>query len=175
MVKYVYVICLCASMLAFQGCDMIKEKDLGDQQKLNMYTIDFQDDVYFLMGMEHTLFKEILDDDAVEIYEQNSEERMSEHYYQLKNGVTVNINYDHITSVGTFYYDDSIKYMIPSILGVNGNDDYKSVIDKLGEPYNDDPNSTPPSVIYLVCYQTYIKIFFDINTGKVAYISCFQE
>lgn len=177
MVKYIYVIYLCTLMLVFQGCDTIKERDPEDQQdiKLDMYTLDFQDDVYFLMGMDYTLFKKILDDDSVDIYEENSVERMSEHYYQLKNGVSFNINYDHITSVGTFYYDESLEYTVPSLLGVNGDDDYKSVIDKLGEPHYNDPDSDPPSVVYLVRYQTYVKIFFDINTGKVSYISCFQE
>ena len=153
MVKYIYVIYLCALMLVFQGCDTTKERNSQDIQqdiKLDMYTLDLQDDVYFLMGMDYTLFKKILDDIEVDIY-------------------------DHVTSVGTFYNEDSLEYMMPSILGVNGNDDYKSVIDKLGTPYYDDPNSNPPSVVYLVRYQTYVKIFFNINTGKVAYISCFQE
>lgn len=177
MIKHVYVIYLCALMLIFQGCDATKEMDSEDIQqdiKLDMYTLDLQDDVYFLMGMDYTLFKNILHDNAVDIYEQDLEKRMSEHYYQLKNGVGVNISYDYVTSVETFYHDDSLEYTMPSILGVNGNDDYKSVIDKLGTPYYDDPNSNPPSVVYLVRYQTYVKIFFDIDTGRVAYISCFQ-
>lgn len=174
----ILVIYLCVVMLIFPGCDRIREGNTEDNKqntKLDMYTLDLQDGVYFLMGMNYTLFQEILDNEAVDIYEQNSEERMSEHYYQLKNGVGVNISYGHIASVGTFYNDDSLEYMVPSLLGINGNDDYKSVIDKLGEPYNDDPNSTPPSVVYLVRYQTYVKIFFDSNTGKVMYISCFQQ
>lgn len=179
MIKHInYVIYLCAVMLIFQGCDTTKERnseDVPQDTKLDMYTLDLQDDVYFLMGMDYTLFRKILDDEAVDIYEQDPEKWMSEHYYQLKNGVGLNISYDHIISVGTFYHDDSLKYPVPSLLGINGSDDYESVIDKLGEPYNDDPNSTPPSVVYLVRYQTYVKIFFDINTGKVAYISCFQE
>lgn len=177
-IKYVtYILYICAVMLIFQGCDTTNEKsneDIQQDTKLNMYTLNLQDDVYFLMGMNFALFQKILDNEAVDIYEQNSVERMCEHYYQLKNGVAVNISNDQIISVGTFYYDDSLEYTTPSLLGINGNDDYKSVIDKLGEPYYDDPNSTPPSVVYLVRYQTYVKIFFNNNTGKVAYISCFQ-
>jgi len=175
--KVIFSIYLCLITTIIVGCNVIPENNVGNIQQdttLNMFTLDFQEDVYFIMGMDYALFQKILDKDAVDIYEQNSEERMSEHYYQLKNGVTVSISNDQIFSVGTFYYDDSLEYPVPSLLGINGDDDYKSVINKLGEPYYDDPNSIPPSVVYLVRYLTYVKIFFDSETGKVSYISCFQ-
>jgi len=177
MMKRKLLITFCVMMLVLTGCNKqgsIQENSLQNS-KLNMFTLDFQDDAYFLMDMDYALFKKILDNGAVDIYEQDSEERMSEHYYQFKNGVGVNINNNQVTSVGTFYYDDSIEFPVPTLFGINGDDDYESVISKLGTPYNDDPESTSPSVVYLVRYMTYVKIFFNSETGKVSYISCFQE
>lgn len=43
--------------------------------------------------MDYTLFQKIADQNAIEFYEQNPGDRMSEHYYQFINGVTVNISY----------------------------------------------------------------------------------
>jgi len=100
---------------------------------------------------------------------------MSEHYYQLKNGVGVNINNNYVISVGTYYYDESIEYATPSLLGITGDDNYESVINKLGKPYYDDKESSSLSVVYLVQYEKYVKIFFDSDTSKVSYITCFQE
>lgn len=176
--KLLIILMVCAMMVIGIGCKGLTGTDgngLPPSQNLDILTIDVGDDVYFLMGMDDTLFQKILNQDAVEIYEQNPEERMSEHYYQFKNGVTVNISYDQVISVGTFYYDDSLEYPVPTLLGINGEDDYESVISKLGTPYYDDPDSSPPSVVYSVQDRTYIKIFFDSETGKVAYISCFNE
>lgn len=106
------------------------------------------------------------ENDAIDIYEKASEEKISEPNYQFKNGAAVNNNTDD----HAFYYDNSIIN-----LGINGDDDYESVISKLGTPYYDNPEPTPSSVVYLIRYKTYVEIFFDKETGKVSYISCFQE
>ncbi|WP_313344108.1 hypothetical protein [Sedimentibacter sp.] len=98
--------------------------------------------------------------DAIEISEKDSAERMSEQNYQFKNSTA-----DHV-----FYYDDVIVY-----LDINEDDDYESVISKLGTPYYDNSESSPPSVVYLRMYKTYAEIFFNEETGKVSYISCFKE
>lgn len=181
---------ICLITILLMGCN--KNDDPGDltqggttqdvpnngsiqNDKLKMFNVDFQDDVYFLMGMDYTLFQKIIEDEVIEIYEEDSEERMSEHYYQFKNGIGVNINNNQVTSVGTFYYDDSIEFPVPTLLGINGDDDYESVISKLGTPFNDDKESTPPSLVYFVRYMTYVKIFFDSETGKVSYMGCFQQ
>lgn len=177
MKKRKLLITFCLMTLVLMGCNA-NESTQGDSpqnSKLDMFKLDFQDDVYFLMGIDYSLLQKIIDTDAVDIYEKDSEERMSEHYYQLKNGVSIRITGNQVISVGTFYYDDSIEHPAPSLFGINGDDDYESVISKLGTPYYDDPESTPPSVVYLVRYMTYVKIFFDSETGKVSYISCFQE
>lgn len=150
-------------------------KSFDVNHKLNITALDLQDDIYFLMGMDYVLFQEIVNQDAIDIYEQNSEERMNEHYYQFKNGVDVNISHGHVISAGTYYYDDSLRYPVPTILGINGEDDYESVVRKLGTPYYDDPYSNPPSIIYSVSDNTYIKMFFDSETRKVSYADCFKE
>lgn len=98
--------------------------------------------------------------DAIEISEKDSEEKMDEQRYQLKNGTA-----DH-----AFYYDDVIVY-----LDINEDDDYESVISKLGTPYYDNSKSSTPSVVYLRMHKTYAEIFFNEETGKVSYISCFKE
>lgn len=98
--------------------------------------------------------------DAIEISEKDSAERMSELNYQIKNSTA-----DH-----AFYYDDVIVY-----LDINEDDDYESVISKLGTPYYDNSESSPPSVVYLRMHKTYAEIFFNKETGKVSYISCFKE
>ena len=98
--------------------------------------------------------------DEIKISEKDSEERMSEQNYQFKNS----------TAEHAFYHEDIIVY-----LDINEDDDYESVISKLGTPYYDNSESSSPSVVYLRMYKTYAEIFFNEETGKVSYVSFFKE
>ncbi len=107
------------------------------------------------------------DNDAVEFYEKNSLGRIDDSNYQFKDDSAINdTNDDHVVTAELFYDADAIVY-----LGINSDDDYESVIRKLGLPYYDNPKFSPPSVVYLLRYnKTYAEIFFNEKTGKVSYI-----
>ncbi len=112
-----------------------------------------------LMGCNQKESKQ-KDNGAANIYDKVSAEKMSEPNYQP----------DSSAANHAFYYDDVIVY-----LGIDENDNYESVINKLGTPYYDNKEPAPSSVVYLKGYKTYVEVFFNEKTGKVSYISCIQE
>lgn len=90
------------------------------------------------------------DNDKAEIYSDEEENGIGDHAF--------------------YYYEDFISH-----LGINRDDDYESVISKLGAPYYENTESIQPSVAYLVKDRIYVVIFFNEETGNVFYISSFKE
>lgn len=160
--------------VAFSGCSFTSsklQKSADEIENIPVFSeIDFSQDIYFIMDMKYELLKEFLDSESVLLYEKDNAERMCDDYYQLKNGVEIQIRNNVVTSVGA-YYDGIETEHKPTLMGIDNSYDKNAVKATLGQPYSEDENS----LVYNPRYETYIKYFFDADTQKVVYSSCFNN
>jgi hypothetical protein len=150
--------------------------DPAEGSMQNAAKVNYEEDAFDLMGMEHQTFLQKHDESMVADYSTNAYE--ADYHYVLKNGVEASIYDGKVVSVRTFYYKEA-EYPVPVLKGIGGGDGYDDVVDKLGEPYyegselaGEDEKELYAAVFYIGRYQ-YLKVYFENETKQVSHIYCF--